>query len=155
MSQNLVSYELKPEVKERILKNLAQLKEDLAFTIAVLPDDKNQMVKVGNTYLPFIDMAYQVVSDHPEMMSGLFDMAEYKRDYALSKDLVPITNQVRELLERLENTSFAVTGDSMSASLEVYSTVQANKERVPGLNAIAASMKEFFKRTKSKTVTPE
>jgi hypothetical protein len=28
-------------------------------------------------------------NDHPEILPGIFDVAEFKKDYALSKDLLP------------------------------------------------------------------
>ena len=39
-------------------------------------------------------------------------------------------------------------------ALEIYAAVQQNKDKVPGLDVIAAQLKEFFKRTKKTTTTP-
>lgn len=113
----------------------------------MLPEEKKDYFKVGNTYIPFIDKAYQTVCDHPEIMSGLFNMDEYKKDYQLSKDLQPILTQINELSTALQSTIFAVQSDCMAESLEIYSSVQQNKDRVAGLNAYYDDLKVFFKKT--------
>jgi hypothetical protein len=80
----------------------------------------------------------------------VFDAAEFKKDYQLSKDLTSIVNQINELAESLGNTLTAVNSDAMSAALDVYAAVTLNAGRVPGLNVANAGMGEFFRHTKKK-----
>ncbi|MBK8805522.1 MAG: hypothetical protein IPO21_02270 [Bacteroidales bacterium] len=56
--------------------------------------------------------------------------------------------QVNELHETLQKTNMALSGDLMSATLDVYSAVKLNKDKVPGLNATYEKMKVFFKKSK-------
>jgi hypothetical protein len=47
----------------------------------------------------------------------------------------------------------AASSDAMVEALEVYAAVKAGIDRVPGLQAAASEMAQFFKKTKAKTAT--
>lgn len=149
-SQNLVSAVLLPETKSEIFAKLADIKSKLNFLISLNGSEIQSLLKVGNNYAPFLDKAYGVVNDHPDIMAGVFDAAEFKKDYQLSKDLTGIVNQINELAESLGNTLTAVNSDAMSAALDVYAAVRQNAGRVPGLSVANAEMGAFFKRSKKK-----
>ena len=153
-NQNLVSAVLTPEVQDGVIGKIDSINTDLNFLITLQPDEKNDYVKVGNTFLPFIDKAYAVVTAHPEIMPGVFDLDEYKNDYQLAKGLGEILRALRELTESVEDTYFAATNDSMKGSLDVYSSVQYNKNKIPGLDTEASAMKQFFRKSKSTGAEP-
>jgi hypothetical protein len=147
-TQNLVSAVISPELKNSVLTKLSEIKNDLDFLVTLLAEKKNEYLKVGNAMLPFLDKAYNAAATHPEILPSIFDKEEYTKDYQLTKDLVPIVNAVSELKSSLENTLYAAGSDTMVESLEVYSVVQQNKDKVPGLDVVAAELKEFFKKSK-------
>ena len=146
--QNLVSAVLPDEAKADILSKLASVRKSLGFLLTLQPDQVQSLFKTGNGYTAFVDKAYNVVNDHPDILPRVFDAAEFKRDYELSKDLVPILDQVNQLADSLRDTQMAVNSDAIAGALEVYQTVKLNKDRVPGLNVIAEEMGEFFKRSR-------
>jgi len=154
MAQNLVSGALSTEQKAQIGQGLAAIKAGLPMIITLQPEQKREFVRVGSTFLPFIEIAHGVSVDHPEIMSGVFNLAEYNRDYALSIDLLPILNQLNELAESVQDTIFAANSDAMAESLEVYAAVQANTDKVPGMDTIAAKMAAFFKKSRTQSPTP-
>ena len=146
--QNLVSAVFTPEAQTGVTQGITGIKSKMDFLIILQPNQKNQLMKVGTIHSGFVKDAYQVVCDHPEIMSSLFNVDEFKKDYSLSQDLVPILNQLNELTESVEDTLFAANSDSMCAALEVYGAVQANKDKVPGMDTIAAKMAGYFKKSK-------
>jgi len=152
--QNLVSAALTPEAKAEVLQKLADIKSKLNFLITLQPQEKKEYVKVGNAYSPFIEKAYNAVNSHPEIMSSLFSIDEFKKDYQLIKDLTPILNQIKELAESIQDTIFAVNSDAMSEAFEVYAAVQMNRDRVPGMDTMAAEMADFFRKTRRKPQQP-
>jgi hypothetical protein len=154
MSQNLISASLSAEDAAAIIKDLNNAKSKLNFLSKLLPQDLASLIKVGNAYLPFVEKAHQVVVAHPEILPGVFDKEEFKRDYDLLIALRPILNQVNELAESVQKTFTAAGSDSLVAALDVYSSVKQNKDKVPGLSIIADEMAVFFKRTRTK-VAPE
>ncbi len=155
MNQNLISATLSAADATEIQQNLAAAKAKLNFLLSLQTNDVATLFKVGNAYLPFIDLAYQTVIAHPEILSGIFDKDEFTRDYNLLNTLRPIFNQINELAESIQKTFIAVGSDTLVAALEVYSAVKQNKDKVPGLAVAADEMALFFKKTKAKTVTPK
>ena len=146
--QNLVSASLTTELKSSIMAKLNGLKTDLNFVISLLPEEKKEYLKVGNVMLPLIEKAHDAVTVHPEILPAIFDKEEFENDYKLTKDLLPIANQLAELTSAVQATLFAANSDSMVETLEIYAAVHQHQDKVPGLDTVAAEMKEFFKKTK-------
>ena len=152
--QNLVSAVLTPEKKAGVLEKALGIKSDLNFVISLPPSEKKDYVKVGNTFIPFIDKAYNIILQHPEIMPGTFNLEEFKHDYLLGKDLGEILGVLHEITLSVEDTYYAVNSDSMVESLEVYAAVQNNVNKVPGMDSTAADMKTFFKKSKKVKTDP-
>lgn len=150
MTQNLISATLSATDATEIQQNLMAAKAKLNFLLSLQTEDVSTLFKVGNAYLPFIDLAYQTMMAHPEILSGIFDKDEFARDYNLLNTLRPIFNQINELAESIQKTFIAVGSDTLIAALEVYSAVKQNKDKVPGLAATADEMGVFFKKSKTK-----
>ncbi|NLW48705.1 MAG: hypothetical protein GXY86_15435 [Firmicutes bacterium] len=153
-AQNLVSASLAPETKTEIIQKLTEVKTALNFLLTLQPDEVRSLFKAANGFAPLIDKAYHTVIDHPEIMPGVFDMEEFKRDYTLSKDLAPIVNQIKELAEGLEKTQIAINSDALTSTMDIYAAVKQNRDKVPGLNVVAEEMAEFFPRRIKKAATP-
>lgn len=153
MSQNLISATLLAQDAAEVQQSLSNAKAKLSFLLSLQTNDVITLFKVGNAYLPFINLAYQTVVAHPEILPGVFDKDEFIRDYTLLSALRPIFNQMNELLESVQKTFTAVGSDAMIEALEVYAAVKQNKDKVPGLAATAEQMAVFFRKTKPKTVS--
>ena len=149
--QNLVSAAINPELNTSIMGKLNGLKTDVSgFVIQILPENKNEYLKVGNIMLPFLDKVYNVARAHPEILPSIFDKEEFFRDYLLTKDLIPMANLLNELNASIQATLFAANSDTMMEGLEVYAAVQQHKDKVPGLETDAMELKEFFKKSPRK-----
>jgi hypothetical protein len=153
-SQNLISASLAPETKTEILQQLTEIKTKLNFLLALQPSDMRSLFKPGNGFVPFIEKAYNTVTTHPEILPSVFSADEFKKDYQLIKDLTLIVNQINELSEGLQKTYTAVGSDALAASLDIYSAVKLNKDRVSGLNVVADEMSVFFQRPTRKSTLP-
>jgi hypothetical protein len=151
VSQNLITAILSAQDAAEVQQFLTQAKAKLSFLLSLQTDDVITLFKVGNAYLPFIDLAYETVVAHPEILPGVFDKDEFIRDYNLLSALRPIFNKVNELLESIQKTFTAVGSDAMVGALEVYTAVKQNKDKVPGLAATADQMSVFFKKTKKQS----
>jgi hypothetical protein len=150
-TQNLVSASLSPETRADVMEKLAAIKKSLGFLLTLKTEQKQSLFKVGNGYAPFVEQAYDVVMSNPEILPVVFDSDEFKKDYRLSKDLTAIVNQMRQLVDSLDDTLVAVSSDAITEALEVYSAVKQNSNRVPGLKVAETEMAEFFKKPKRKT----
>jgi hypothetical protein len=149
-NQNLISATLPAETQNKIIQKIAKIKSDLNFLITLQPKEIKSLFKAGNWFAPFIDKAHLAAADHPEILPQVFNSAEFKQDCQLSKDLTAIVTQINELAESLEKTLIAVNSDALSGALEVYAAVKEHRDKVPGLNVMAAEMAEFFPRATKK-----
>ncbi len=155
MSQNLISAELPAENANEVLQHLKEIRNKLNFLLSLQTDDIASIFKVGNAYLPFVDLAHQAAEGHPEILPPVFDMEEFKKDYALLSTMRPIVSQINELAESIQKTFIAVGSDSINSALDVYDCVKQNKDKVPGLNVIADDMGKFFKKSKIRAAKPK
>ena len=152
-TQNLVSATLDPATKTTILTTLATLKNQLDFKVSLTPDEIRGLPKAGESLSPLIDKAAAVIANHPQILPRAFNEAEFKRDYQLQNDLLPIVGQINELAEIVNNTLLAIKSDLFTASLEVYSAATHQADKVAGLNETVADMKVHFKRTRKTAPT--
>ena len=153
MAQNLISASLSAVEAAEVLQSLGTVKTKMPFLSTLQKTDVSGLFKVGNAFLPFIDKIYQVVTTHPEILPAIFDKEEFLRDYELFNTMRPIYNQINELAEGIQKTFTAVGSDTLVASLEVYSSVKQNKDKVSGLSVISDELAVFFKKAKAKSDT--
>jgi len=149
MEQNLISAELSAEQFTAILEEFTHLREAMPFLIAMDASQRKRIAKMGDVYKPFVELAIGVVKEHPNIISPLFDSQEFLRDFKLYQNLSEIFEKAVALTEALDNTILAAGSDSFKESLQVYAAVIANKDKVPGLEDIAARMSAFFEKKKS------
>ena len=153
MTQNLIAAYLPEEVSSMVKQNLLDAKTNLFFLLSTLQsEDVSTLFKPGNTYLPFIEKAHQTMLDHPEILPQVFNKEAFSLDFTLLNELRPILTQINELAESIQKTFMAVGSDTLVASLEVYSAVKQNKDKVPGLAYTADEMAVFFKKSRQKAI---
>jgi hypothetical protein len=152
MSQNLISATFPAPEAVAVQQSLNEVKAKLNFLLSLQPKDVSSIIKTGNTFIPFVELANQTVIAHPEIMPGVFDKEEFMRDFNLFTSIRPILAQLHELTDGLEKTYYAVGSDALVSSLDVYGAVKQNKDKVPGLNITAEAMGAFFEKTKQKAV---
>jgi len=154
MAQNLISATLTAAESTAIIEGINSIKTKMPFLSTLQKTDVSGLFKIGNAYLPFIDIIYQVVVTHPEILPAIFDKDEFIRDYELFNAMRPIFNQINELAESVQKTFTAVGSDTLVSALEVYAAVKQNKDKVPGLSVMNDEMAIFFKRARAKSETP-
>ena len=145
--QNLVSASITPETKDEILKSLANARKKLGFLLTLPAEEAVRLFKAGKEFGPFLDECHKIAQSHPEILSGMFDVEEYERDYRLIQDLGTIADQAREFHEAIEHTLTAVRSDHLAASLDVYAAGKAHRDKVPGLVGVVDKLSTFFRRT--------
>lgn len=146
--QNLVSASLSQESKTRAQSLLAEVMAILDFLTTLRGDEVRSLFKAGNGYAPFLDRAFEALSQHPGIIPAVFPTEEFRKDYQLMKDLAPIASQIEQLAEGMQKTMIALASDTMAESLEIYRAVKANSAHVPGLAAVEAEMGTFFSRSR-------
>lgn len=145
--QNLVSASITSETKGAILSSLAEVRGKLGFLLNLQSSEVSGLFKAGKEMVPFLDGCHAVAKAHPEILSGVFDKAEFDRDHQLAQDLAEIADAVGQLNEAVAHTLTAVRSDALISALDVYSAVKTNKSKVPGLNNVADNLSRYFAKS--------
>jgi hypothetical protein len=146
-AQNLVSASITPETKDEILRSLAEVRGKLGFLLTLQADERAGLFKAGKEYAPFLDECHKVARDHPEILPGVFNSAEFERDWQLAQDVSAIADTLEQLHEGVGHTLTAARSDALVAALDVYSAVKLNRDKVPGLNGVADTLGSYFKKS--------
>ena len=142
----MVSASLSAEVKADVLHSIADVRSKLNFLLNLQTEDVTGMIKAGKEMLHFLDACHDVAANHPEILSPIFNRAEYDRDYQLARDLAPVADAVYQLWEALNHTLTAARSDTLVASLDVYAAGKLNRDKVPSLNSVMDRLATYFKR---------
>ena len=148
--QNLVSASLGAEAKATVRKDLDEIRKTLGFLTSLGSEDVRSIFKASKGYAPLLDKAYATAASHPEILPAVFPLEEFRKDYQLYKDLEPIALEIEELAESVQKTMMALSSDTMLETLDVYSAVKVNANKVPGLKVVADEMSVFFAKPKRK-----
>jgi len=152
MAQNLISAQLSGETIAEIQQHLDGIKAKLPFLLSLSAEEKVALLVLGNAYKPLVDKAGEAVEHYPQILSGTFNINEFKQDFELLKSFETVVRQVRDLAITVEDTNVAIGSDLLSASFEIYGEVQKHKNSVPGLAALTEEMKAFFPKKRQKAV---
>lgn len=152
MSGSLISAELSAEDQQAVLDALATVREKLPFLLALSPEERKSVPKMGDKGRGFVAKSLEVAKQNPDILVRSFDVEEFERDLALVDALTPVLLAVQSLHEMIDDTTLAVASDAYLSALEVYGA--AKRAKVPGVDELAASMGRRFKRTRSSPSAP-
>lgn len=126
MPINRLNTKVLPEKEAAIMAALTTIKTELPFLIGLTPEERQGQAKMGDKTVAFVDKALDVVARHPEILPGTFDADDFETDVALIHSLKPISNEVRDLLEKLDDTIFQASSEAFGAALKVYQFAKVN-----------------------------
>ncbi|HEY8681654.1 MAG TPA: hypothetical protein VIM06_00655 [Rhodanobacter sp.] len=120
MSQNLVDIDLNTDTLAAIDSALTALETGLALLIALTPDQRHELTKMGDKSEAFCRQAGHVFGDNPGVLPGNFDLAGYQRDLATLDALRPRLLRMGKLHQRGIDTEMAIGSDLMTNAREGY-----------------------------------
>ena len=157
MSQeNLISTTIPADELADITSKLnavnALLAKYLLFNLT--PSDRLELSKMGDKTIAFVNKALEYAESNPTLVPAYLDMAEAKKDYALSQDLNTILKIVSTLERALEDTTMVAGSEAYNAALVFYNSVKgASRVNVPGSEAVYNDLQQRFAVKYKKPVT--
>lgn len=124
MTQNRISLTLDPATVDRILASITLLEADLQQLVALTPDQRRDLFKMGGKSHAFCTTALAVAEQHPGIMPRDFDVAAFRQDHMALDALRPCSLRLANLYQRVTDTELALGSDLMAASLEVYGVIK-------------------------------
>ena len=148
MSQNLIDIELNADALTAIDAALTALEAGLAGLIALTPDQRQQLLKMGDKSEAFCRQAGHVFSENPGILPAAFDLPGYQRDLATLDALRPRLMRLAKLHQRGQDTEMALGSDLMTNALQGYAFLKiAGKGQ--GLDEMRKMLSARFARSRA------
>jgi hypothetical protein len=96
----------------------ACLKACLIPLVALTPDQRQQLVKMGDKSEAFCRQAGHVFAENPGILPGSFDLPGYQREFATLDALRPRLLRLGKLYQRAQDTDMALGSDLMTNALQ-------------------------------------
>lgn len=124
MSQNLVDVSFDNDALAAMDSALAALEASMSKLIALTPEQRRGLTKMGDRSEAFCRQAGHVFGENPGVLPGNFDLGGYRRDLAALDALRPRLMRLATLHQRAQDTEMAVGSDLMSNALEGYAVLK-------------------------------
>lgn len=146
MTQNLMSLALSADDLDAIDAALATLEARLTGLVALQPDERRGLTKMGDKSEAFCRQTLTVLEQNPQVIPPSFDLVEARADLAAVDVLRPRLARLRRLTERAEDSETALGSDVMNASLEGYALLKVSG-RNQGLEGLRQALSARFGKT--------
>jgi hypothetical protein len=151
MSQNLVDLNLAPESPAAISNSIASLESLLQGLIALEPQQRRELTKMGDKSEAFCRQAVVAFGDNPDVLPRNFDLDGFRSDLATLDALRPIVGRIGKLYQRLIDTEMALGSDLMNNALEGYAVLKV-AGKGEGLDIMRKMLAARFNRRRTEEV---
>ncbi len=139
--KNLVSAEISATTLAEIKTCIGTIRSSLGFLISLTDEERTGGMKLGDKTLPFVEKTIDYSVSHPQFIANFTDIAEWKKDYKLFKDLTSILSELSPLYQDIVDTTSEVGIEALAPSLTYYNLTQVGeKNNVPGAKDIAIDL---------------
>jgi hypothetical protein len=124
MSQNLLSLQLNTAQLAEVDTALTALETALGGLIALTPDQRRGLVRMGPKSEAFCRQTLTVLGQNPQVIPPSLSLPEAQADLSTIDALRPRLARLQRLTERAEATDEALGSDVMSFALEGYALLK-------------------------------
>jgi hypothetical protein len=126
------------------------------FLIALDEEDKNNLAKLGERSILFIEMCLQSAESDAEFLPDFIDVAKMKQDLTAFSLLSEFLRPLRQITRNLDDTATLCGSEVISASLAYYNSVtHAVEMNAPNASVIHDDLSQLFEAQKPRTHQPE
>ena len=124
MSQNIVDLPIDATILDPLDAAITQMESSLAGLISLTPQQRHDLIKMGEKSESFCRTALNVAQQHAGIMARDFDLEGFQRDQQALDLLRPRILRIAHLYQRITDTEMALGSDLMAAALEVYGVLK-------------------------------
>lgn len=145
-TENVISIEIPSTDVKQVLEHLTKIQEILKpYLIALSPEERKQLLKMGDKTIPFVEKTLEYVKTNPEFVPIYLDVKEFEKDAIAVKDLVSMLTPINQLSQGLNDTEMLAGSEAYTTALIYYNSVkQASKNNVPNAKAIYEDLSKRF-----------
>ncbi len=150
--ENRISASLPADQLKTVLELIKQLEAALPFLMALSPEERKSLPRMGDASRPFVDKSLKLAQAHNDFLPRSFDTGEFAADVQLYNALDTVRTRLSPLVEKLDDTMTVTGSDAYLAALEVYRYASTNGEAA-GLDELIALMGKRFSHRSRKPKT--
>lgn len=143
--QNKIDATLSVADRDKILDFIGQARALLPFLIDLTTEDRQSLVKMGDSGRPFVEETLNLVEQDDTFMPRSFDKAEMRRDNDFYEIMKPVMTQLTQLSEAVNDTMMLTGSDLIMGGLDVYRNAKDNG-RGENLDNLVPLLGNRFKR---------
>lgn len=126
MSQNIVDLPIDATILDPLDAAIAQMENSLTGLISLTPQQRRDLIKMGEKSEAFCRTALNVAQQHAGIMARDFDLEGFQRDQQALDLLRPRILRIAHLYQRITDTEMALGSDLMASALEVYGVLKVS-----------------------------
>lgn len=147
MSKNLATLNLSDAELSAIDSAIAELERLLSGLVALSASDKRRAAKLGEKSEYFCRETLRMLTENPQLVPPNLNLADALADLQARDTLRPRLMRLTRLLERGNDTDFALGSDAMAVALRGYSLVKTGNDR-EGLAQLRKDLGTRFSKTR-------
>lgn len=151
--QNTTSLHLSDESLTELDAAIAVIRRILAILIALTPAQRRELYKMGDKSEVFGRQTLGLLANHPDIVPASVNLRGALAAVAMLDALRPRLMQLREVVERGNDTEMALGADIMSVALEGYALLKVSGKSA-GLKGARKELSARFAKTR-RTPEPE
>lgn len=149
--QNLASLNFTDAQLTAIDQTISQLEDQLAGLITLPAGSKKRSAKLGDKSESFCRQSLQTLAENPKILPPQIDVADAQRDMLTRDQLRPRLMRLECLLQRGNDTSFALGADAYNVAIQGYKLLKVIG-RSAGLDPVRRELGNRF--AKSRRASP-
>lgn len=106
--------------RQAVADAIQTLREKLSFTRQASSEQRESLIKLGQTGRSFVDHAMKVVNENPDALPRSFDDESFVTDVELIEALRLIGEDLRDLSRRVEDTQSNIASSAFAGALVVH-----------------------------------
>lgn len=152
--QNLVTIRWTAAELAELDQTLHTLRRLLGNFIVLRPEQRRTLSKMGEKSEAFCRQTLSAVAANPEIVPPSINVADALGDLAAFDELRPRVQQLRQLVERAEDTTMALGSDAMSCALAGYALLKL-AGRSAALKGVQRDLSTRFAKSPRTAPSPE
>ncbi len=146
MPKGRISAVVEPDAIKEILAALKTISHHLPALLALSPEDRSGMLKLGPKSEKFVGACRDMAIANPELVPPVYDLPEFIKDVDLFETFNKFAPQIHQLSEGIDDTQKVAGSEAMTTALLLYGTFKDARKIVPGLDGALGELGARFKR---------
>ena len=147
--QNEFDAQITVASRDKILDLISQIFALLPAQVDLSLDERQSLVKMGNSGRPFVEETLNMVEQDDSFMPRAFDKAEMRQDSDFYTTMLPVSIQLTKLFEAVNDTMMLAGSDLIMSALDVYRNAKDNGKGA-NLDNLVPLLGQRFKRKSKK-----